>query len=186
MWISFKCFFLALYYKSTRIHTFTSRTPVEPLCMINGQTNCQISRKQHILAPCLQPRTETVLLDLPHIWRITKLRRYQGGTSTRLGVLSLTWQRCQCPLCHHKEQISRTGCVWKVESAKEVKDGLLFHFWGSLSDYKHIVVPKHWLGEILRNVGPLKCQGCYIHISSITAWKCGNYYRCIYWPYNKM
>lgn len=47
----------------------------------------------------------------------------QGGMDTRLGGLSLTWERYQRPLWNHKGLTLRTT-FWKVEPAKEVRGGL--------------------------------------------------------------
>lgn len=84
----------------------------------------------------------SALLSLPHVWLRHEVVS-ESRTNTWPGLLSLTWERYQCPLWHHNGVGSRTLCyntLWKVEPNKEVKDGLFSYFGMS---GMHVMVREH-------------------------------------------
>lgn len=78
------------------------------------------------------------LLCLPHVWDETKTRQYQRAWPRPCVALQLlTWERCHCPLWHHKAQTDRTLCFRNtLERAREVR---VVFFLKSL-----VIVGKHW------------------------------------------
>lgn len=108
--------------KGCRLHHFfdvyfSSRAPIRQLCTINNQ-KFQIFPENSIFSPLQATFGFSFVLKLMPCCLFHMFERRQNNVATRqsqrvdtcLGVLSLTWERYQCPLSYRKVQISKTAC----------------------------------------------------------------------------